>query len=146
MNSIFWVIKPTEKGIELSWWNFLFKKMKAASGFETRMDFTVGLTDAISNILMICKTIDPECCSVIENRKGLLFPSFKLHISSKKFDVAVEKKFAGGSSHESVFNYEVTIWVDSPSQEVIKLFQKSYNEVGPKPLKENVVLLSTSML
>jgi hypothetical protein len=140
MNGIFWEVQPTDKGKELSWWHFLFNKIVPASVVELKMGLTIQLTDAISAVLTISKTIDPLCESVIKNRKGLLSPNFDIHIHSKKFEVSAQKIFAGGSSRERVFNYRITLWVNSPSSEIIKLFQKSYHELGPKPLRETVVL------
>jgi hypothetical protein len=140
MNSIFWEIQPTNKGKELSWWHFQFRKISPASGFEMKLGLTVQLTDAVSAVLTICKTIDPLYRTVLKNRNGFLFPDFNLHVSSKKYDVVTEKYFAGGSSRERVFNYKVAVSVNSPSLEIIKLFQKSYNELGPKPLKESLII------
>jgi hypothetical protein len=140
MSSIFWEIQPTEKGTELSWLQFLLKKIIPASKLEIKTGFTVLLTDAISNVLAISKSIDPTCNMAIEIQKGLMFPTFTLSIYSKKFEISAEKIFAGGSNRESVFNYRVDILINSSSSEIIKLFQKSLNELGPKPLSEKIVL------
>jgi len=139
MNGMFLEVQPTDKGDEISWWNYHLNRFRRASSLESRIGFTVQLTDAITAILKISKSIDPTCETTLENRRGVLFPNFNLFINSKKFEVLAEKIFAGGSNRDRVFNYRVHILVNSPSMEVIMLFQKSYHELGPVPLKENVV-------
>jgi hypothetical protein len=139
MNGMFLEIQPTSNGDEISWWNYHFNRFKLASSLESKFGFTVQLTNAISTILRISKTIDPSCNALFENRKGFLCPNFSLYINSKKFEVLAKKIFAGGSSRDRVFNYKVNVLVNSNSPEIMKLFQKSYHELGPIPLKENVV-------
>jgi len=110
-----------EKGDELSWIHFIQKKYKYANLLEKKLGLTVHLTDTITNIVHIATKIDPTCTIAIEWLKGFLFPEFNLVFKSKKYELEISKHFAGGSSKDSVFNYEITMNMYSIFREYVEL-------------------------
>jgi len=127
-------VQPTERGDEVSWWFFHKRKFHPAGYLERKLGFTVALTDAITALVDVCKSIDPLCEAAIHSKSGFLFPDFVLRIVSTIFTIEVEKKFAGGASRESVFNYRVVIVIFSQKVEVINRIIKNYRKRGPRPL------------
>ena len=127
-------IQPTERGDEMSWWFFHKGKFHPAGYLEKKLGFTVPLTDAITALVDVCKSIDPLCEATLHARSGFLFPDFVIKIVSNIFTIEVEKKFAGGASRERVFNYKVVIVIFSQEVEVINRIIKNYRRCGPRPL------------
>ena len=127
-------IQPTECGNEMSWWFFHKGEMHPAGYLERKLGLTVALTDAITALVDICKSIDPLCEAAIHSKSGFFFPDFVIKIVSKIFKIEVEKKFAGGASRESVFNYKVVFVIFSQKAEVINHIIKNYKKCGPRPL------------
>lgn len=111
----------TGKGDELSWLGFHKKRFNYAGYFEKKLGLTVHLSDTITEILTTAKAIDPKCTISIEWVKGFLFPEFSLHITSTKFTLEVSKRFAGGSSRESPYNYRISMDAYSVFQEYTDL-------------------------
>ena len=140
MKSALVEIQPTERGDEISWWFFHRGKFHRARYLERKLGLTVFLTDAITVILNICKSIDPQCEVTIFYRNGLLFPNFIIKIISDRFQLEAEKKFAGGASRENAFNYKVTVTIFSKTAEIITLILKNYRKTGPRPLFMSVNL------
>jgi hypothetical protein len=145
MNTLFLEIQPTDTGDEVSWRRFLAKKLSPPSPMEKKFRLIVQLTDAISAILKISASIDPRCRVSIERWSGFLFPEFTLNIRSEKFEIQAEKVFVGGASRENVFNSRVELTIRSISEAMLKLFEKSYRELGPKPFIANYDSTVTSL-
>ena len=137
MNTLILEIQPTGAGDEISWRWFLLRKLLPPSLMEKRLRLTVQLTDAISAVLKISTAIDPGCRIRIKRYSGFLIPEFTLGIVSNKFDIQAEKVFKKGASRENVFNSRVALTIRSVSEGWLKLFEKSYRELGPKPLFAN---------
>jgi|GEM_PF-2554786 hypothetical protein len=136
MKTLTFEIQTTGKGDAVSWRWFRFKKLTPPSAVETKFGLTVDLSDAITAIVRIAGSLDPNCRVSLDRFSGFLFPEFTISILSEKFEIAAEKVFAGGASRENIFNYRVHLTMRSPSEAVLKLLSKSYKELGPKPLKE----------
>ena len=134
MQSAVLTIQPTERGEELSWWLFHRGKFEYASAFEKKVGFTVVLTDVITVFIAVARKIDPGCQVKIHRRSGILFPEFVMHINATKFTMHAEKKFAGGSSRESVFNYTIAVVISSSEDELVGTIIDAYRHRGPKPL------------
>ena len=137
MNTLILEIQPTGSGDEISWRWFLLRKLLPPSLIERRLRLTVQLTDAISAVLKISTAIDPGCCIRIRRYSGFLIPDFTLSIVSDKFEIQAEKVFKKGASRENVFNSRVALTVRGVSEAWLRLFEKSYRELGPKPLFAN---------
>ena len=140
MKSALIEIQPTERGEEISWWLFHRGRFHLAHYIERKLGLTVFLTDAITVICNICKSIDPKCEATIYSRKGFFFPNFIIKIISDRFQIKAEKKFAGGANRENVFNYKVTFTIFAKTADIISLILKSYRKFGPKPLFMSVNL------
>ena len=78
--------------------------------------------------------MDSACELLLQKGKGFLFPDFVLNIISGDFEVIAEKKFAGGSSRERMFNYQVLITIVSHSQQILDQLLHGYRKCGPRPL------------
>jgi hypothetical protein len=137
MNTLIIEIQPTEGGDEASWRWFLMRKLLPPSLVEKKLKLTVQLTDAISAVLKISTALDPACRIGIKRYSGFLIPDFTLSIESDKFQIQAEKAFKKGASRQNVFNSRVALTVRSVSEAWLKLFEKSYWELGPKPLFAN---------
>jgi hypothetical protein len=88
-------------------------------------------------VLTTCTAIDPACRVRIKRYSGFLIPDFTLSIESDKLEIQAEKAFKKGASRENVFNSRVALTVRSASEAWLRLFEKSYRELGPKPLFAN---------
>jgi hypothetical protein len=137
MSALILEIQPTDAGDEVSWKWFLLRKLLPPSIMEKKFKLIVELTDAISAALKISTAIDPGCRISIRRYSGFLFPEFTLGITSEKFDIEAEKMYIRGASRENVFNSRVALTIRSISEAWLKLFEKSYRELGPKPLIAN---------
>jgi hypothetical protein len=137
MNTLVFEIQPTDGGDEVSWRWFLVRKLLPPSLVEKRLKLIVQLTDAISAALKTSTSIDPGCRIRVKRYSGFLIPDFTLCIESEKFEVHAEKAFKKGSSRENVFNSRVALTIRSVSEAWLRLFEKSYRELGPKPLFAN---------
>lgn len=127
-------LQPKEDGNRISWFKFKTGIFSEPSFWEKLFDFTVPLTDIITNFHSVAKGIDPDSSIFITNQKGFLEPDFSLYIKGKDFNMEIKKYFAGGSNRSSCFNYKIDVLLFSPLRERISQIISSYKIFGPLPL------------
>lgn len=127
-------MQPTDKGEPVSWISFHRGYLANPRKWEQRTGFTVFLTDVVTEVIKIARSVDRSATVSIAWKDRLLFPDFGLRIGSSRFSLLVEKFFAGGAHIERVFNHRVRVTLATESDATFQIFQQSLDLAGIRVL------------